>query len=141
MSDDLDVIESGNVRTVQFLGEAIEVRPLTVGQLPAFVRHAKPVLAGVFQEGPAEIEPEQMLDLVAEHGEALCKAVAVAIGKTPEHVGRADLSEFVALTMAVVAVNLDFFARRLAPEAARAMQALNGAGRTLSSPSLEPGTH
>lgn len=134
MSDGLEVIEPGDSRSVEFLGEVIEVKPLTIGQLPAFLRHAKPVLAGVFKDGPVEIEAEDMLELIGEHGEGLCEAVAVATGKSVQHIGRGDPAEFIALASAVVAVNLDFFARRLAPEIAKALRGLSGAGRTPSSP-------
>jgi hypothetical protein len=134
VSDGLDVIESGDSRSVEFLGEVIEVKPLTIGQLPAFLRHAKPVLAGVFKDGPVEVGPEEMLNLIGEHGDSLCMAVAAATGKSVEHIGRGNPAEFIALASAIVAVNLDFFARRLAPEIATALRGLSGVGLTPSKP-------
>lgn len=131
---DLDVIESPSVRKVDYRGESIEVRPLTIGQLPGFVRHAKPVLAGVFKDGELELTPELLLDLVSEHAEALTAAAAVAIRRPVAWVADGDMSEFAELVAAVIGVNLDFFTRRLAPKTAQALQGLNGAGRTPSRP-------
>jgi hypothetical protein len=131
---DLDVIESPNVRTVDYRGERIEIRPLTIGQLPGFVRNAKPVLAEVFKDGEIELTPELLLDLVAEHGEALTAAAAVAVKRPVEWIAEGDPGEFVALVAAVIGVNVDFFAHRLAPQTAQALGSLSGAGLTRSKP-------
>ncbi|MBE2235860.1 MAG: hypothetical protein IAE85_20385, partial [Anaerolinea sp.] len=45
-ADDLDTLDP-QPAVVQFRGERLEIRPLTVGQLPRFARLAKPIIAGL----------------------------------------------------------------------------------------------
>lgn len=124
-------------RPVDFKGETVTVSPLTVRQIPAFARAIKPSfpeLASVFgglMDG-AEIDPQVIVDLLADHGDALIDATAVATGKPAEWIGESDAAEFIGLVRAVIEVNADFFAQRLGPTMAAA--AASGAGRTPSKP-------
>lgn len=140
MTDDLDVIEPQS-RVVDYRGERVEVRPLKVRQIPGFLRVARPVLSAVFAGGPVELTPERVMDLLAEHGEPLTEAAAIAVDRPVDWIADGDSGEFIGLVMAVLAVNLDFFARRLAPEAQRLLAVWDGAGQTPFSPSSEPATH
>lgn len=96
-------------RTVTVAGEAIELRPITVGKLPELTRAVRPMM-GAFAGG----EPDWMA-LIEEHGERLIAACAVATGRKREWIAELMPDEFIALCSAVVEVNLDFFVRRMAP--------------------------
>lgn len=141
-TDALDVLDPAG-ETVAFQGDRVEVRPLTIGQLPRFVRTARPVIDTVLKlgEGAEESLVETVVDLLASDGEALYEAVAVATGLPAERVAEAQLDEFLTLAQAVVRVNRDFFVRRLAPLLARArVEAGSGAGPTPSSSSSSAAT-
>lgn len=93
--------------TVTAGGESVEVGLLRVRQIPAFARAVAPVL-GALASG-------DLVGAAAEHFDDVVLAVSVATGKTPEWLGELDADEFLRLASAVVEVNGDFFARRLAP--------------------------
>ena len=125
-------------RTLHVGGKELQIAPLKVRQLPAFVRIAKPLideLALVTVLGPLEIA-----DLIGTHGEQLVEAAAVATGEPVLWIGALDLADFVDLVSAVVEANADFFVRRLVPaldlatSRMRAMAALTaGSGSALTS--------
>lgn len=129
--------------------EQLDIRPLTVGAVPAIVRLARPVINAVLdlQELPEEGSEDMVelaMDLIDQHGEALFGAVALAVGRERAWVEGGDLGEFVELCQALVKVNRDFFVQRLLPlfkERGQAASAGNGTGATASSSSLSAGTH
>ncbi|MES7591061.1 hypothetical protein U6Y30_12265, partial [Cutibacterium acnes] len=65
-TDALDVLDPAG-ETVPFQGDRVEVRPLTIGQLPRFVRTARPVIDTVLKlgEGAEESLVETVVDLLA----------------------------------------------------------------------------
>lgn len=136
-------------RTVDFRTERLALRPLTVGQLPALVRVAQPVVDAVLALEAAPGEQalvELALGLIANHGEAVIAAVAIAIRKDAAWVGDADTAEFLTLAIALFEVNRDFFVQTLGPRlqalrAGGASGALTGAGTTSSSSLPSAGTH
>jgi hypothetical protein len=138
MTDALDVLEpSGS--SVTYRGELIDVKPLTIGQLPKLVRTARPVINAVLalQTLPDDADGDGFVDLlvglVADHGEAIYQAAAICIGKTPEWVAGGDLDEFVVLAKALVEVNRDFFVQKLGPLlGSQGGSLLSGAGLTPS---------
>jgi hypothetical protein len=145
MNDALDVLEP-QAREVSYRGERLEIRPLTVGQLPRLVRTARPVLDALFAqqalpEMPAEGATvdrdtlELLLDLVGDHGDAVFEAAALAVGRDAEWVAGGDPAEFAELATAVIEVNRDFFVRKLAPllGGRAAIPDASGAGQTASS--------
>lgn len=101
---------------VNLRDRVVDIRPLTVGQLPAFSRAVTPIL-------PALLSGQIMPALMAEP-EALVSAVAVSTGLDPADLRAMDPVDFVALAQAVIEVNVDFFARRLLPAAKAAEQAI-----------------
>lgn len=137
MTDELDVLEPTAIAVV-YLGERLEVRPLTVGQLPRLVRTAKPLIDAVLaldalpQDADAGLVT-LLLELTDQHGEAAITAVAVATGKDAAWIARGNLAEFVELARAVVAANRDFFVQKLAPLLAGRAMTRNGGGKTASS--------
>jgi hypothetical protein len=132
---DLDVLDPPD-HTVTVAGQSITIRPLTIGQLPRFVRAIQP--AAPMLSGGAD--PDWLV-LVAEHGEALIEASAVATGIEPKDIEALPPDEFVLLCGAIFEVNVFFFVQRLGPAIERAsdrmvaaMAKMPGAGVTLSRP-------
>lgn len=112
--NDLDVLDPPD-HTVTVAGQPITIRPLTIGQLPRFaraIRPAAPLLSG-------DADPD-WLALVAEHGEALIEAAAVATGIEQKDLEALAPDEFVLLCGAIFETNVSFFVDRLAPAMERA---------------------
>lgn len=110
--------------SVEIAGEKIELTPLKVGELPAFARAVQAIAASL------SASPD-WLALLAEHGEAVIAAVAIAARRPVDWVAGLDLDEAVCLAEAVFGVNADFFIRRVVP---RVTQAAARIGQTLESP-------
>ena len=89
-------------------GERLELTPLKVGDVPAFARAVQPVAASL------SVSPD-WLALLAEHGEAVIDAVAIASRRPPEWVTNLALDDAVRLAEAVFEVNADFFIQRVLP--------------------------
>lgn len=89
-------------------GERLELTPLKVGDVPAFARAVQPVAASL------SASPD-WLALLAEHGEAVIDAVAIASRRPSEWVTSLALDEAVRLAEAVFEVNADFFIQRVLP--------------------------
>lgn len=89
-------------------GESLELTPLKVGEVPAFARAVQPVAASLSASN-------DWLALLAEHGEAVIKAVAIASRRPNEWVTGLELDDAVRLSEAVFEVNADFFIRRVWP--------------------------
>jgi hypothetical protein len=117
---------------VDVAGESLEITPLKLGELPAFARAIQPLAAGL------SVSPD-WLALLADHGEAVIEAMAIASRRSRDWVASLDLDAAVRLAEAVFRVNADFFIRRLLPgvteAAARIGALLNraGTGQTSSS--------
>lgn len=133
VTEGLDVIEPA-ARGVQFRGRQVVVRPLTVGQLPAFARAIRPIIG---QLGTLELSVDGLLDLIADHGEHVIEAVAVATGVPADDIRQAGADEMIALVAEVISANRDFLVGRL-PTAlqavARAAAPSPGSGQTHSKP-------
>lgn len=97
--------------------EALELTPLKVGELPAFTRAIRP-----FAERLGT-EPD-WLALLAEHGEAVLAALAIASRRPRTWIDGLDLDEAIRLAEALLEVNADFFVRRVSPQIARAAASL-----------------
>ena len=111
-------------------GRTITAMPITVGQLPRFVRAIRPAFGALVALAPAASSPEAeggqgadsegmdaigLLDAYAEHGEALNEAVSIVTGEPLEVIEALNLEEAAAVLLAVWEVNQDFFARRVLP--------------------------
>ena len=90
-------------------GEPLAVKPLKVGQLPAFLRAITPVMQ---QLTAPEID---WLDLFGRHGDDLLSAVAIAVAKPRAWVDELAADEAVLLAAKVIEVNADFFTRTVLP--------------------------
>jgi hypothetical protein len=107
-------------------GTTVEITPLRVGELPQFLAAVQPI-AEVFSEDP------DWLSLLAVHGRALVKAIALAARSDLVWVESLQLDDAVRLAEAVFEVNADFFVRRVAP-------ALQQAARKVRSVTTSLGT-
>lgn len=99
--------------SVEIVGEHIELTPLKVGEVPAFARAVQPIAASL------SASPD-WLALLAEHGEAVIAALAIATRRPVDWVAGLDLDEAARLAEAVFEVNADFFIRRLLPSVTQA---------------------
>lgn len=97
--------------------EALELTPLKVGELPAFTRAIRP-----FAERLGT-EPD-WLALLAEYGESVLAAIAVASRRPRPWIDDLELDEAIRLAEALLEVNADFFVRRVSPQIARAAASL-----------------
>lgn len=118
-------------------GETLQLSPLTIRQIPKFARAIQPGFAKLAIAADALLDgsplgPQEWVDLLADHGDSLIDAAAVATGKPIEWLDTLDPADFLALVTGIVQVNADFFAQRLAPTLTAA--ARNGAGATPSNP-------
>ena len=81
-----------------------------------------------------EVDASRIAALIAEHGDTLIEAAAVALRVPPTDLAELLPVEFVRLLPEIVRVNADFFVRGLqAAQAAAAEIADSGAGPTPSS--------
>jgi len=116
------LVPSGAEVTVA--GECLQLMPLRVGQIPAFLRAVGPVLQQL-REG--EID---WLALLAERGDDLLAAISVAAGKPRPWVEALAPDEALLLAARIVEVNADFFTRQVIPRLeqlfARLPQAMAG---------------
>lgn len=105
----LDVIE-GEARALKIGGELIDLRPLTVGQLPAFARAVRPIVSSL---GGADITPETIIELLADHGDSIIDAVHVATRIPADRIRQLGLDEMLTVVSEVISVNRDFLTGRL----------------------------
>ena len=110
--------------SVEIAGEHIELTPLKVGEVPAFARAVQPIAASL----SASLD---WLAILAEYGEAVIAALAIATRRPVDWVAGLDLDEAVCLAELVFEVNADFFIRRLLPSVTQAAARI---GLTLESP-------
>ena len=94
--------------TLEIAGEALELTPLKIGELPAFVRAIRPFA----QHIGAEVD---WLALFGERGEDVVVALAVAARRPREWVAQLPLDAAIQLAEAVFEVNADFFIRQVTP--------------------------
>ena len=112
--------------SIEIAGERIDLTPLKVGEVPAFARAVQPIAVGL------SASPD-WLALLAEHGEVVIAAIAIATRRPVVWVAGLDLDEAVRLAEAVFGVNADFFIRRLLPSVTQAAARI---GQALESPTF-----
>jgi hypothetical protein len=90
-------------------GEPLAIKPLKVGQMPAFLRAITPVMQQIGGDGI------DWLALFGERGDDLLTAVAIAVGKPRAWVDELAADEAILLAAKVIEVNADFFTRTVMP--------------------------
>ena len=138
------------VQQLTFNGSAIEVHPLNVLQAIQISRSLKQVLPALDKLAPLLVEDggdgtdvALLVELLADFGEPLTEAVAIATGLQLKDVqGSRDMAGLIDVIAAIVRVNTDFFVQQVAPYLAglRNAAAASGAGLTPSIPSSAPAT-
>ncbi len=96
--------------TVSVAGETLAIKPLKVGQMPAFLRAISPVMQ---QITATDID---WLALFGERGEDLLSAISIAVGKPRSWVDDLAADEAILLAAKVIEVNADFFTRQVIPK-------------------------
>lgn len=91
-------------------GEKLAIKPLKVGQMPAFLRAISPVMQHLSR---TEID---WLTLFGERGDDLLSAIAIAVGKPRQWVDDLAADEAILLAAKVIEVNADFFTRTVMPK-------------------------
>jgi hypothetical protein len=124
--NDLDVLDPSG-RNVTVAGRTVSIVPLTVAQFPRFARAIRYIPQVSLVDDSTD-----WLGLLAEHGDNLIEAAAVATEMESKDLGALPADEFVELCSAILEVNIDFFVQRLAPAIERAsvaiVKAIPGAG-------------
>lgn len=90
-------------------GDVVAIKPLKIGQMPAFLRAITPVMQQLGSNGI------DWLALFGEHGDDLLTAVSIAIGKPRAWVDALDADEAILVAAKVIEVNADFFTRTVMP--------------------------
>jgi len=103
---------------ISLAGEIVAIKPLKIGQMPAFLRAITPVMQ---QLGGNGID---WLALFGEHGDDLLTAVSIAIGKPRTWVDALDADEAILVAAKVIEVNADFFTRTVMPRLNEQMSGL-----------------
>lgn len=137
--DTLDILDPPP-HLVPFRGESLHIRPLTIGQLPQFVRLTRPLLDALL-DIPLDTLPQAdaalldaLLTLIAEHGDAAIAAAALLTDKPIEWIQAGDPAEFIALVQAIFAVNRDFLPTGSQPNRSRPSRWPLGLGRYRPTP-------
>ena len=104
---------------LRIAGEAIILKPLKVGQLPAFLRVISPVMKHL---SAGEIN---WLELFGERGDDLLAAIAIAVGKPRDWVDDLAADDAILLAAKVIEVNADFFVQRVVPTIQHAAARIN----------------
>lgn len=123
MGDEYEAIEP-ELTPVSFRGRELQLRPLTIGQLPAFARALRNVLPSIMSDDL------DLMTLMAEHGEVIIEAVSIATGLSTDELARSPIDDFVVLANAAVKVNSDFFVQFAAPMLKEALAPPSGDGVT-----------
>jgi hypothetical protein len=142
MTDALDVI-SPKAFAVEYRGERLELTPLTVAELRAFIDAAQPVMPALqlLANGEGAREVAVFADVLLDFGEELAAFAAVGARRSKEWIqGEQSIPAFIALVGKVVEANIDFFhlavQRYLRAEATSG----SGAGKTPCSSSSDTAT-
>lgn len=133
MTQDLETIQP-TTESVVVGDKEITVRPVKVGQLPAFLRAVQPIIASLaassassppggqgsgdqLADGALDLQLSELdlLSLFTEHADNLLEAVAIVSGQPREFLDELELDQAAQLAMAAWRVNQDFFARRVLP--------------------------
>ena len=115
-------------------GEPLAIKPLKVGQMPAFLRAITPVMQQIGGDGI------DWLTLFGERGDDLLTAVSIAIGKPRAWVDELAADEAILLAAKVIEVNADFFTRTVMPRLNGEMGGLMAQASTVAAGSTPSST-
>lgn len=128
------------VETIKLGESQAEIRVLDARHLAAVARILKPVVTSSpslrfdISSKDVVVISLAMTELLADHGERMFEAIAVALDWTPDRVGSLPPDKLIEIATAIVRKNYDFFTLRVAPLAADALE--NASGETVGATSL-----
>ena len=97
-------------------GETIALKPFTFGQLPKALSLAGGVATLVQRAVESDNFQKEVLGVIAEGGEDLLLLIAFGIGKPRAWFDELQTDDGVLLTSEFLAVNFDFFTKRVLPK-------------------------
>lgn len=106
---DLNIIEPPK-KIVPLAGREIEVRPITVGQIPRVIECLEGVELSADDEGNFDV-----VKLLEEHTDKVIDVAVVLSGIDRRTLEQVPLDEFAIFVGAWLELNADFFARRVLP--------------------------
>lgn len=129
MSEDLNALFPGQIVVVK--GEALTIEPFDFVTLVTRISKLARSFAGTLANGAT------VLDIIADGGEDLLKIVQIAVKKPVEWFDGLPADEGLALAVAVLTVNKDFFLQKLGPQLESLASILTGAPSSSSLPSTD----
>lgn len=133
MGDSLDMKELDALANAPLVvtvgGTTREITPIRVAELPAMLRACEPIF-GLLAGG-------DMLAALLHDADSVIQAIAIGARMPRDELDALETDELVTLGGAVMQVNADFFARRLAPAFVTASQKVAAA---LAGSTLSPGS-
>jgi len=112
---------------IHVAGKAIRIRPLTVGQLPGFLRAAQPIIA--------ELSSGDIAQALLREPAAVIEAITIACAQDRVWIDSLYSDDLIKLGTKCIEINLDFFIRRLLPEITAAAETIETATAGLNLPS------
>jgi hypothetical protein len=106
-------------QSLAIAGIALEITPIRVGEIPALLAAVRP-----FAHRLVDGDPD-WLALLADHGDALITAIAVASRRPQEWVSGLAMDDAIRLATALFEVNADFFVQRVVPTIQHAAARIN----------------
>jgi hypothetical protein len=91
-------------------GETLDIKPLKVGQLPAFLRAITPVMQHLSSPNI------DWLAVFGQRGDDLLCSIGIAVNKPRQWIDELGADEAMLLAAKVIEVNADFFTRTVAPK-------------------------
>lgn len=106
-------------KSLEIAGVELAITPIRVGEIPALLAAVRP-----FAHRLVDGEPD-WLELLADHGEALIKAIAVASRQPQDWVAALTMDDAIRLATTLFEVNADFFVQRVVPTIQHAAARIN----------------
>lgn len=106
-------------QSMEIAGVELAITPIRVGEIPALLAAVRP-----FAHRLVDGEPD-WLELLADHGEALITAIAVASRQHQEWVAALAMDDAIRLATTLFEVNADFFVQRVVPTIQHAAARIN----------------
>lgn len=116
-------------------GESIVLKPFTFGQLPKALAKANGIGALIQQAAQSGDLKSEVLGVMGEGGEDLIELVSMGVGKDREWFNTLGADDGVYLTTEFLAVNFDFFTKRVLPQFEKGMSKFKSSRTSLSSSS------
>lgn len=105
--------------SLEIAGAELAITPIRVGEIPALLAAVRPFAHRLVD---ADLD---WLGLLADHGDALITAIAVASRRPQEWVAGLEMDDAIRLAAALFEVNADFFVQRVVPTIQHAAARIN----------------